>query len=149
MIEKFVRAWEKNKGALEAYFETTPQSEYDSYGKIWCKVLEIVVNPYYRHNDYDDNFYLAEKTVRVDFGDYCGTLIFITPTRSYEPDIYEHVITYIYYGSCSCCDTLLGISDYESGLPSDEQTKDYMTLALHMIQNAFIPGESEIPKWLK
>ena len=39
-----------------------------------------------------------------------------------------------YYGSCSGCDTLLGINEYEDGLPNEEQVKDYMTLCLHLIQ---------------
>lgn len=39
-----------------------------------------------------------------------------------------------YYGSCSGCDTLLSISQYDWGLPTDEKVEEYMTLCLHLVQ---------------
>jgi len=38
------------------------------------------------------------------------------------------------YGSCSGCDTLQAIQGYSDESPSDEQVKDYMELALHIVQ---------------
>lgn len=34
----------------------------------------------------------------------------------------------------SGCDTLMAISGYSDELPNEEQVKDYMTLALHLVQ---------------
>ena len=46
----------------------------------------------------------------------------------------DYLITHTYYGSCSGCDTLQGINSYSCELPTEEQVKDYMTLALHLVQ---------------
>jgi len=43
-------------------------------------------------------------------------------------------VTDTYYGSCSGCDTLQAISDYDDGRPSELQLKEYMALALHLVQ---------------
>jgi hypothetical protein len=46
----------------------------------------------------------------------------------------DYVMTDTYYGSCSGCDTLQAISSYDDDLPNDEQVRDYMMLALHLVQ---------------
>lgn len=130
MIKAFALAWEQNSKDLEKWFAETPQSEYDNYETIWNKVLELVVNP-----THWQGFNLAQ-TVEIDHGDYQGTLIFITPLNTCQPCGYDYVVTEVYYGSCSGCDTLLGISDYGDNIPNEQQVKDYMTLALHLLQKA-------------
>lgn len=52
--------------------------------------------------------------------------------KGYQPNDYYFVK--VGYGSCSGCDTLEGIRNYEDGNPTEEQVKDYMTLALHVVQ---------------
>ena len=79
------------------------------------------------------NFDLDRMTV-IDDGDYQGTQIFIIPKNTYQPSVEDYVMTNTYYGSCSGCDTLQAICDYENGLPTDDQVKGYMTLALHLVQ---------------
>jgi hypothetical protein len=80
-----------------------------------------------------NGFRLKDITV-IDNGDYQGTQIFIIPLDEYQPDISSYVYTHTYYGSCSGCDTLQGISTYDDDEPSEEQIKDYMELALHLLQ---------------
>ena len=55
----------------------------------------------------------------------------------------DYVYTNTYYGSCSGCDTLQAISGYDDGLPNEEQVKDYMQLALNLLQKCkrFEEGE--------
>ena len=70
----------------------------------------------------------------IDDGHYQGTIIFIIPKNDYQPD--KYVVTNTYYGSCSGCDTLQSIcDDYDNNKqPNLQQIKDYMTLALHLLQ---------------
>ena len=49
--------------------------------------------------------------------------------------------SYTYYGSCSGCDTLMGINHYGEGLPSKEQMEKYMTLCLHLVEKCKFMGE--------
>ena len=47
------------------------------------------------------------------------------------------------YGSCSGCDTLEGIRHYNDDKPTEEQVRDYMTLALHIVQGMKRMGDGE------
>lgn len=129
MIKEFIEKWNQYKGHLEKYFVTTNQAEYDTYEKIVKKIVQLIIN-----KKLEDKYDLNNYTI-IDDGDYQGTQIFIFHKNIYEPDISEYIYTSNYYGSCSGCDTLLRINEYQSGLPSAQQVKDYMTLSLHIIQN--------------
>lgn len=129
MITGLVKQWEENKHKLEEYFKTTKQEEYDNYEAIVKKVFEICLPKATDYSGWD----LDSMTV-IDDGDYQGTQIFIIPTDTYQPSVDDYVITDTYYGSCSGCDTLQAISEYDYELPTNEQVKDYMTLALHLVQ---------------
>lgn len=122
---EFVQDWEKNKSNLENYFKTTPQSEYTDYLAILKKTLELAL-PFFEFD--------LDNVTEIDNGDYQGTLIFVIPLQTYQPSETETAVTYVGYGSCSGCDTLQWISSYDYGLPTDEQVRDYMMLALHLIQ---------------
>ena len=129
MVQELILQWEENKFKLEDYFRTTKQSEYCSYKKIVTKIFELCLPM----ADEFFGFDLSKMKV-IDDGDYQGTQIFIIPKNMYQPSIYDYIMTNTYYGSCSSCDTLLSIYNYNDGLPTDEQVKDYMTLALHLVQ---------------
>lgn len=132
MLQDLIKQWEENKQKLEEYFRTTKQDEYDEYKKIVKKIVEIVLTDGYNGCDYD-----ASKVTVVDNGNYQGTQIFLIPTDTYQPDIEDYLITHTYYGSCSGCDTLEGISGYSWELPNEEQVKQYMTLSLHLVQKMY------------
>jgi hypothetical protein len=129
MIPEIIKQWEDNKHLLEEYFRTTPQSEYSSYYKIVTKLFELVITDYDEYSTFD----ISRMTV-INDGDYQGTLIFIIPNDNYQPSVRDYVMTDTYYGSCSGCDTLQAISSYDDDLPNDEQVRDYMMLALHLVQ---------------
>ena len=138
MTELIIMAWEKNKDRLEEYLKTHRQEEYDDYGKLLKLIFTEVINPYLRSNDeisypYSTGFN-AYNIRRIDDGDYQGTLIYLCPLNVYQPSEEEYITTFVSYGSCSGCDTLLGISHYTTGLPTTEQVKDYMSLCLHIVQ---------------
>lgn len=133
MIQEFVNAWENRKTDLENYFRKTPQGQYDSYETIVKLIFQFVINAEIAEKcgmtAYDIN-----RLHVIDDGDYQGTQLFIIPKDTYQPCPDDYIITTVSYGSCSGCDTLLSISLYEEGIPSEQQVKDYMTLCLHLLQ---------------
>lgn len=132
MLTDFVEAWNENKDKLEKYFKNTKQEKYDEYEKILKQLVEIVINPYLSNKRYKT---LDIKKIRIiDDGDYQGTQIYIIPFDLYQPDVEDYVYTNNYYGSCSGCDTLLSISNYQEGIPTPKQVEGYMTIALHLLQ---------------
>jgi hypothetical protein len=138
MIPELIKQWEENKYKLEDYFRTTEQEKYsDSYESILKKIIELVITNKDEHTKYD-----ATKITVVDHGEYQGTQIFLIPTDDYQPSIEDYLITHTYYGSCTGCDTLQSIS-YEDGLPTEEEVKEYMTLALHLVQKMKIISDTE------
>ena len=129
MIKEFIEKWDKYKNELEEYFKTNKQLEYSSYELIVKALFDIIIN-----KDEEDKFDTENITV-IDDGDYQGTQIFILHKDWYQPSVEDYVYTNTYYGSCSGCDTLLAIQDWDlEELPSEEQIKEYMTLALHLLQ---------------
>jgi len=132
MIKEIINKWEENKYKLEEYFKTTNQEDIGDYKDIVIKLFELVFTEL--EEDYGTyNFDIKKMTV-IDDGDYQGTTIYIIPKDTYEPFINDYLITDNYYGSCSGCDTLKSIRCYEDGLPSKEKVKEYMTVALHLVQ---------------
>ena len=96
-------------------------------------------------NDEDSRYgedYDSSKITVVKDGDYQGTLLFIIPQKTYQPSEYEYLMTYVGYGSCSGCDTLLSIQDWEDKEPTDQQLKDYMTLCKDIVTNMIRPFNS-------
>lgn len=127
---EFVKQWEENKHLLEEWFKNTP-CDYE-YQKIVEKLFELVLKPL---DGYRSEFDVEEITT-IDNGDYQGTQIFLIPYECYQPSESEYVVTYQSYGSCSGCDSLLSISVYSGDKPNEQQIKDLMSLALHLMQNA-------------
>jgi hypothetical protein len=129
MISSIIEQWENNKSKLENYFRTTDQYEYCGYKQIVEKLFELCIT----NADEHCGFNIKRMTV-IDDGDYQGTKLFIIPKDTYQPSVDDYITTHTYYGSCSGCDTLQSICGYDYGLPTEEQVKLYMTLALHLVQ---------------
>lgn len=131
MIEVFVERWNKYKGVLEEYFRKTEQIKYNDYSDIVELLFEKIIN----QEEIEGYEFDIDKMTVIDDGDYQGTQIFIIPLNSYQPDETQYVVTNTYYGSCSGCDTLQAIQSHSlNELPDEEQIKDYMQLALHLLQ---------------
>lgn len=141
MIKEFVKAWDSNKGKLEEYIRTNKLEACDSYEKLVKLLFEHVINP--EMNTFN-TFDLGDITTLG--GDSCqGTYVFILHSRAYgDPDVDDYVYTYVDYGSCSGCDTLIAILEWdELKLPTDDQVADLMTLCLHLLQRCHRMIESE------
>lgn len=129
MLKYCVDQWEKNKGNLR---EALEQFDFDK-DYMGYKVLMSLIITHILENKWD-----SENFTTIDDGDYQGTLLFVIPERCYQPNAENYLMTYVEYGSCSCCDTMLAI------LGSDTMVEDLMTLALHMIQHMICPFRGEL-----
>lgn len=147
MIKDFVKAWDLNKNKLEEYIKTHNQEEYDSYEALVKLLFDIVINPSIEEGDSVFGFserFDTEHILTIDDGDYQGTQIFILHRATYQPCVEEYVYTNVYYGSCSCCDTLQAINAYCTDFPDETQVKDYMELLLHLLQKCHMMSEDGI-----
>ena len=129
MIDEFVKAWDERKDTLREYIRTHEQSEYDEYEKLVRVLFDVVINPG------TENKWDTGRIHVIDDGDYQGTQLFIIPLEVYQPCHWDYVVTCHDYGSCSGCDTLMAISNYEARRPDDSQVDEYMTLLLHLLQS--------------
>ena len=127
MIKEFTTYWEKNKGDLEEFLKTTKQEKYTSYKSLVKALFEKVINPNV-NNKFD-----TKNILIIDDGDYQGTQIFLLHIATYQPSVSDYVYTNTYYGSCSGCDTLLAISNYNDGYPNDKQVEDLSSFITKML----------------
>lgn len=124
MIQEFIEIWEARKGEIEAKFRI---SHPETYKEIVQSVVGIL------EGENLCNTPDPSRIHEIDDGDYQGTLVYVIGETGYQPRAYWTVL--VSYGSCSGCDTLMSIRDYEDDAPTEQQVKDYMTLALHILQN--------------
>lgn len=96
------------------------------YGIDYSDIVRIVIDAIHE-DDGDPN---PDTISEIDNGDYQGTLLFVIPEDNYSP--YDYWYVRVEYGSCSGCDTLLGIL-YDSD-SKEQQINDLFTLALHIFQ---------------
>ena len=129
MIEAFTKAWDERKQEVEIAFQ---KKHPESYEEIVLEVVKIL-------NETDDFTNPdPERITCIDYGDYQGSLLFIIAADNYQPSDYWFV--QVGYGSCSGCDALADIRDYGDEKPTEQQVKDYMTLALHILQGLKVLG---------
>jgi len=131
MILEFVKQWEERKHLLEEWLTNNMPSSYDDiYKKLFSLVITEPLEKYsFKEWDWD-------RYQCIDNGDYQGTQIFILCDSSYQPSLTDYIFTEVDYGSCSGCDTFYSICEiqFTEELPNKEQVKQFMQLALHMVQ---------------
>jgi hypothetical protein len=130
MIQEFVQRFDAARGALLEKFSAAHPENYQA---IVRAVVEVVTNP----DEYSDPD--PERIVEIDHGSYQGTLVYVIGAKGYQPSDYWYVK--VGYGSCSGCDTLEAIKGYRDEKPTEEQAKDYLTLALHIVQRIKKAGD--------
>jgi len=139
MIPEFVKAWDERKHEVELAFTFKHPDNYDAIVKEVIKILSET-----------DDFAAPdpERITCIDHG-YCqGTQLYIIATNEYEPATYWYVR--VHYGSCSGCDTLAAIDsdteyddDFNKLPPTQGQLTDYMSLALHILQQLKKLGDDD------
>ena len=144
MINIMRDAWAKNCKDLKEVLRNIENLDAINYKWLVKTTFETIYNKnlelYAGDLNYPYNQGLdCEKISVVNNSDYEGTLLFLIPFNTYQPDASEYLITYVDYGSCSCCDTLERIRMYESGAPSEQQVADFMKLCKDIVTNAIKP----------
>lgn len=134
MIAEFVSRFTEKKPELEKVFS----EKHPEYKEIVKAVISVIGNEEDYANDSPD----PERIHEIDDGDYQGTLVYVIGAKGYQPSGYWYVK--VGYGSCSGCDTLEYIRRCSCTAPTTEQVKDYMTLALHIVQGLKKMDDSEI-----
>lgn len=122
MNKDFVERFMGNKSQLESVLK---KKHPEDYKELVTEVVKVITS-----DDYGDID--PERITEIDHGDYQGTLVYVIAKKGYQPS--EFWAVRVYYGSCSGCDTLQAIWKYSSDPPTDEQVKQYMDLALHIVQ---------------
>ncbi|MCC0670566.1 MULTISPECIES: hypothetical protein [unclassified Clostridioides] len=133
MIKYCKEKWIKNKTRLrEALLESDfiNSDSYCSYEDLVKLSVKYILN-----DDIDeDDKWDSDNITEIDNGHYQGTLLYLIPKKTYQPDEREYLMTYVGYGSCSGCDVLEWILD-----KSENKIKDYMLLCKDIISNIIKP----------
>lgn len=136
MIKYCLEKWDKNKTALENEIRTNNKKyKTCAYIELVKSVVKYVLND--ENNSYC-SLWDAERIHEIDDGTYSGTLIYLIPTDDYEPSASDYLITFVEYGSCSGCDTLLSLQEWiasDAVNLTEEQLKEYMQLCKDIVMN--------------
>lgn len=127
MIDKFVSVWDEHKGELEEKYSSEHPDSYDS-------IVTDLISFLGRHIDDYGETPNSDRVTVIDDGDYQGYRMWIVGSDGYQPSTYWAFSTY--YGSCSGCDTFEAIRSWGDETPTEQNTEDYMKLALHLLQSA-------------
>ena len=136
MIYYVLSRWDSNNDTLkealeEKGYEWLNSCEYKDLVKMVCDYILTPMN--------DGSYELdSEHITEIDNGYYQGTLLYLIPFNTYQPNESEYLMTYVGYGSCSGCDTLQGI---QAGmyLGGDLYINDFMTLCKDICSNMIRP----------
>lgn len=136
MIKYCLDKWNKNHKRLEEALSKDAKLNSCNYAYLVKMVVEYVLTDE-KNNRWDN--WDANRISVIDNGDYQGTQLFLIPTKAYQPAEYDYLMTYVGYGSCGGCDTLMNIQGWDNKAPTPEQLKDYMTLCKDLITNMIKP----------
>lgn len=137
MIKFALRKWNENKDALEQHIRKDRKLNTCDYEYLVKLVVRYIFNG--GVEEWEEKWNENQITV-VDNGDYQGTQLFLIPKDRYQPGENDYLMTFVGYGSCSGCDTLMAIQDYlEEAEPTEQQVPDYMTLCRDLVTRTIKP----------
>lgn len=103
MLKIMKELWDKNKDKLRTELSSRDDLNECSY----VDLVKIAFDKIYNDDSRLDNENLfIDRVHEIDDGDYQGTLIYLIPFNSYQPDPEDYLMTFAWYGSCSGCDAL-------------------------------------------
>lgn len=139
MIKYCYEKWDKNKNVLEGTLRGLPSDILNNYD--YDSLLKLTINCILNDDVCGDPRWDTDKITTIDDGDYQGTFLFLIPETTYQPSAHEYLMTYIYYGSCSGCDTLQHIQSlwYNDEPVPEEAIKEFMMLCKDFIMNMIKP----------
>ena len=143
MIKYCIEKWDKNKDLLRSALNNNKllnhvlnrndddPLEYLEYKDLVKLTVMFILN--------DKNEWNENKIKEIDDGDYQGTLLYLIPEDTYQPNSSEYLMTFVEYGSCSACDTLQTIQCYLDVRSRDKSIDDLMNLCKDLICNMIKP----------
>lgn len=133
MIKYCYEKWNKNKGVLEGTLRGMSSNDLQQYG--YENLLKLTINCILNDDVIGVPKWNTDRITLIDDGDYQGTLLFLIPEDTYQPSAHNYLMTYIYYGSCSGCDTLQHIKMdlYDSDPVSEDTISEFMALCKDFI----------------
>lgn len=135
MLKYCLKKWDENKNNLEKQLRTDTTLNTCEYVDLVKLLVTHVLN---QGENYDLKWSVKRITV-VDNGDYQGTQLFLIPLDTYQPTEDEYLLTFVNYGSCSGCDTLQAIQNWDEKLLTEKQVKDFMSLCKDLLTNMIKP----------
>lgn len=142
MLGMLSRMWGKQYNELKAKLRETDLRCVD-YLDLVKMTFDVVVNQYSEQDA--DHIVNIDGIQEIDHGDYQGTKLFVIPLDTYQPWASDYLFTWVGYGSCTLCDTLMGIyPDWEQEPPYDDKTVGpFLSLCGHILSNTTQPyGDS-------
>lgn len=136
MIKFCKDQWDANRERLEEAVRDDTQLNKCDYEYLLSLVVTHILNPGLVNFEQG---WSAENITVIDNGNYQGTLMFLIPKDCYQPSESEYLLTFVDYGSCSGCDTLMGIQGCGDTKPTEQQLKDYMELCKDLVINIVKP----------
>lgn len=139
MLKKLLEKWNLNKDALKEELRTRDDLNAFTYSDLVKLTFDIIYNR--GEEESLTNMLATEGITRIDDGDYQGTLLFVIPFRTYQPTECEYLMTYVGYGSCSGCDTLLALQGcgWDKQPLDNNQVNGFMQLCKDIICNTIKP----------
>ena len=143
MIKYCIEKWDKNKDLLRSALDNNKllnhvlnkndddHLEYLEYKDLIRLTVMFILN--------DENEWDANKITEIDDGDYQGTLLYLIPEDTYQPNSSEYLMTFVEYGSCSGCDALQGIQCFLGVRSRNKSIDDLMNLCKDLICNMIKP----------
>ena len=143
MIKYCIEKWDKNKDLLRSALNNNKllnhilnrnddnPLEYLEYKDLVKLTVIFILN--------DKNEWNENKIKEIDDGDYQGTLLYLIPEDTYQPNSSEYLMTFVEYGSCSGCDTLQRIQCFLDTRSRDKSIDDLMNLCKDLICNMIKP----------
>ena len=142
MIKYCIEKWDKNKDILRSALgnnkllnhvlnKNDDPLEYLEYKDLVKLTVMFILN--------DENEWDVNKITEIDDGDYQGTLLYLIPEDTYQPNSSEYLMTFVEYGSCSGCYTLQAIQCFLDTKSRDKSIDDLMNLCKDLICNMIKP----------
>jgi hypothetical protein len=137
MLNIIKEKWDKNKDKLEyALSQHLLENDYITYKDL----VEIAFERVYNDESWETYNIYIDGITEIDNGDYQGTLLYLLPFETYQPTNEDYLMTWISYGSCSVCDTLLEALAIDE---TSQKIKVLMQICLNILCNTIKPYRTE------
>lgn len=140
MIKVCKERWELKKNDLKNKLKEKIDKFDDDICWLDLDYIDLVKLSFEIILNHDELELDTTEITEIDGGDYQGTLLFLVPFNTYQPSYNEYLMTYVYYGSCSYCDTLQSIL---MSADNEELLNDLLNLCKDIIMRTINPYDHD------